>query len=91
MYYVYILESLVDGDFYKGYTDNYEKRLGEHNSGESRFTRSKMPWRLIFVESFEVKRDALIREKQLKKCNKQYLHWLIKQPSNILNNKNLDR
>ena len=87
MYYVYILESLLDGDLYKGCTDNYEKRLLEHNNGESQFTRSKSPWKLIFVQAFETKREALIREKQLKRCNKEYLRWLVKQPINILNNK----
>lgn len=91
MYYVYILESLKDGDFYKGYTEDYEQRLKEHNNGESEFTRSKTPWALIFIQALEEKREALIRERQLKKCNKEYLRWLIKQSINILNNKNLDR
>ena len=87
MYYVYILESLVDGDFYKGSTEDYIKRLNEHNNGESQFTRSKMPWKLIFARQFEAKREALIEEKRLKKCNKDYLRWLLTQPVNILNNK----
>jgi predicted GIY-YIG superfamily endonuclease len=46
-----------------------------------------MPWKLIFVIEFESKRDALIEEKRLKRSNKIYLQWLIKQPVNILNNK----
>ena len=85
MYYVYILESLVDGDFYKGSTSDYVKRVEEHNRGESKFTRSKMPWKLIFVQIFETKSEALIQEKKLKRCNKEYLRQLIKQPINILN------
>jgi len=87
MYYVYILESLIDGDFYKGSSSDYIKRLEEHNRGESKFTSSKTPWRLIFVQLCETKREALILEKKLKRCNKEYLKWLIKQPINILNNK----
>jgi putative endonuclease len=85
MYYVYMLESLADGNFYKGSTTDYLKRVQEHNRGESQFTRSKMPWRLIFVQEFETKQEALIQEKKLKKCNKIYLRWLITQPVNILN------
>jgi putative endonuclease len=85
MYYVYMLESLADGDFYKGSTNDYLKRVQEHNRGENQFTRSKMPWRLIFVQGFETKQEALIQEKKLKKCNKIYLRWLITQPVNILN------
>jgi len=69
MYYVYILESLKDGDFYKGSTEDYLKRIQEHNNGENQFTRSKMPWKLIFVQKFETKTEALIREKKLKRCN----------------------
>jgi len=91
MYYVYILESLVDGDFYKGCTENYEKRLHEHNDGRSQFTRTKMPWKLIFAQAFDTKQQALIREKQLKKCNKEYLRWLVQQPTNVLYIKSLDR
>jgi putative endonuclease len=82
MFYVYILESVVDGDFYKGFTEDYLKRLDEHNNGKSQFTRSKMPWELIFVQEFNTKREALIQEKKLKRCNKEYLKWLIKQPVN---------
>ncbi len=85
MYYVYILESLVDGDFYKDSTENYIKRLNEHNNGESQFTRSKMPWKLVFARQFVTKREAIIEEKRLKKCNKEYLRWLVAQPVNILN------
>jgi putative endonuclease len=87
MYYVYILESEVDGDFYKGSTQDYMKRLEQHNNGESEFTATKRPWKLIFVQVFETKKEALIQEKKLKRCNKEYLRWLITRPVNILNNK----
>ena len=90
MHYVYILESLIDGDFYKGSTIDYLERLKQHNQGENQFTRSKMPWKLVFVQEFETKRNALIQEKKLKRCNKKYLRWVISQPLNILNKK-LDR
>jgi putative endonuclease len=85
MFYVYILESTVDGDFYKGSTENYLKRLNEHNEGKSEFTRTKMPWKLIFVQEFNSKREALIQERKLKRTNKEYLRRLIIQPLNILN------
>jgi putative endonuclease len=87
MYFVYILESLVDGDFYKGSCSDYLKRLAEHNNGESKFTSSKMPWKLIFVMAFETKRRALIEEKRIKRCNKKYLKWFINSEANIFNKK----
>jgi putative endonuclease len=85
MYYVYIIERLQSGIFYKGSTSDFNKRLAEHNEGINEYTRSKGPWRLIFVQEFETKREALIQERKLKKCNKIYLRWLITQPVNILN------
>jgi putative endonuclease len=87
MYYVYIIESVSSGIFYKGSTENYEKRLEEHNAGWNQFTRGKGPWKLIFVQEFDDKRDALIQEKKLKRCNKEYLRWLIEEPKNILRKK----
>ncbi len=90
MYYVYILESEVNGDFYKGVTGDYQKRLERHNNGESVFTRALRPWKLIFVQEFSTKSEALIQEKKLKRNNKEYLRWLISQPVNILLN-SLDR
>lgn len=86
MYYVYIIESLRDGDWYKGFTEDYEKRLIQHNNGESAFTSTKRPWKLIFVQAFTSKQLALQQEKKLKHCNKKYLQWLIHQPLNLLLN-----
>lgn len=91
MYYVYILESLSNGDFYKGSTENYVERLKQHNLGESQYTRSLGPWKLIFVQAFETKTEALKREKRLKRYNKVYLQWLIDQPCNLIDELKLDR
>jgi hypothetical protein len=45
-YYVYIIESLVDGTFYKGYTLDFNERLKQHNEGWSHYTSRKIPWKL---------------------------------------------
>ena len=87
MYYVYIIESMQSGIFYKGSTSDYNKRLIEHNNGINDYTKGKGPWKLVFVQKFDTKSEALVREKKLKRCNKEYLRWLILQPINILNNK----
>ncbi len=57
---VYILQSETLGVYYKGYTQNLEKRLWEHNNGLSRFTKGKGPWKLVFSKAFDKKREALI-------------------------------
>jgi len=84
MYYAYIIESSATGIFYKGSTADYERRLKEHEEGLNTYTKGKGPWKLIFVQVFETKPEALIQEKKLKRCNKEYLRWLLTQPQNIL-------
>ena len=79
MFFVYIIRSLNSGILYKGYSTQPEKRLEEHNSGRSRYTSDKGPWELVYLERFETKRDALIREKQIKRYNPVYLNKLIEE------------
>jgi putative endonuclease len=83
-WFVYMIKSEVDGTIYKGVSENFIKRLNEHNLGLTQFTSSKKPWSLIYVEKMNSKRDALIREKKLKRQNRKYLTWLIDQPNNLL-------
>ena len=81
-YFVYILESQQDGSFYIGYTSDLTKRIVYHNSGRSTYTRKKQPWKLIYFEKFTEKRDAIIRERQIKSWkSKQAVLKLIKQNS----------
>jgi len=87
MYYVYIIESRQSGIFYKGSTSDYKRRLVEHNSNINDYTKGKGPWKFVFVQVFETKSEALVKEKKLKRCNKDYLRWLLQQPVNILNKK----
>ena len=67
MFYVYVLKSNDCKRIYIGFSSNIEKRLAEHNSGKTKSTKPYSPWHLIYVESFELKVDALKRERQMKK------------------------
>jgi putative endonuclease len=62
-FFVYIIKSLADQSYYKGFTETPIIRLERHNNGESRYTKNKLPWDLVYLECFEQKKDALIREK----------------------------
>ena len=84
-HYVYIIQSERSGVFYKGYSSYPEHRLHEHNDGRSRYTAGKGPWKLVYLELMKDKTSALKREKQLKRSNSEYIRWLIKQPSNLVN------
>jgi putative endonuclease len=66
MYYVYILLSLKDGQFYTGYSTNLKQRLEYHQKGWVKSTKSRRPLTLIFYEAYISKEDALRREKYLK-------------------------
>ena len=82
-YYVYIIKSDLDGSFYKGYTEDPVLRLQRHNNKESIYTSSKVPWKLVYVEEMHSKREALIREKNLKKADHSRIYALIDHPKNI--------
>lgn len=66
MYYVYVLESELNNSFYKGCTDNLERRLIEHNSGKEKSTKRYMPWKLIWYTAKNSRSEALVLEKKLK-------------------------
>ncbi len=83
-YYVYIIQSQIDATFYKGSSDNPLRRLQEHNNGLSKYTSTKLPWKLIYVEELSTKREMLIREKKLKRGNAEYFQKLIQGDKNII-------
>jgi putative endonuclease len=70
-YYVYILEC-SDKTLYTGCTHNIEKRIKEHNNGKNgaRYTRSRRPVKLVYVENCPTLSDALKGEAQIKKLSK---------------------
>ena len=65
-YYVYVLESLKDGDRYIGFTNNLKRRLIEHNKGLSFSTEFRRPFKLIYFEGCVNINDAKRREGYLK-------------------------
>ena len=50
MFYVYVLESLKNGELYTGYTSDLRKRVQEHNYGLNPSTKRYVPWKLIYYE-----------------------------------------
>lgn len=65
-FYVYILRSKKDDKLYIGYTNNLERRMKEHNSGENPATRHRRPLELIYYEAYKSHNDAKHRETMLK-------------------------
>jgi putative endonuclease len=67
MFYVYFLSSESTKWIYIGYTEDLNKRLIQHNSGQSRATKYRRPWKLVYYEAYLNEYDAKEREWQLKK------------------------
>ncbi|BCX15648.1 MAG: hypothetical protein KatS3mg097_540 [Candidatus Parcubacteria bacterium] len=66
-YYVYVLRSLKTGKHYIGISKNPEKRLKEHNKGDSKFTKGHRPWVLVYKEFVGNRLKARVKEKELKR------------------------
>jgi len=70
VFYVYILKCRND-IFYTGYTNNIERRLSEHNRGTaSKFTRSRLPVTLAYVEKVNKRTLAMKRELSIKQLSR---------------------
>ncbi|HEX9609099.1 MAG TPA: GIY-YIG nuclease family protein [Candidatus Paceibacterota bacterium] len=78
-YVVYIVEC-NDGTYYTGYTNNIQKRLEEHNSGNgARYTSGRYPVLLMYSETCDSQGAALRREWEIKKLSRRKKEMLIKK------------
>ncbi|WP_424964436.1 GIY-YIG nuclease family protein [Ekhidna sp.] len=66
MFYAYILESIKTKSHYKGHTKDLDERIKQHNAGQTKSTKHRIPWKLIYFESFDTKEEAILREKYFK-------------------------
>jgi putative endonuclease len=51
---------------YTGSCEALDKRLAQHNAGQSKSTRHGIPWTLVFNETFATRAEAVRRERYLK-------------------------
>jgi putative endonuclease len=78
-YYIYILQSEKDNQFYTGYTSNLKERLKMHNEGKVTSTKKRIPLKLVYFEGCINQQDATHREKYLKTSwGKRYLKTRLK-------------
>lgn len=61
-FYVYVLRSEKDHEFYIGSTNNLERRISEHQNGKNISTAKRLPVELIYFEGHRSKEDAMRRE-----------------------------
>ncbi len=78
-YYIYVLRSLRDNNYYVGYTTDINKRIEEHNNGKVTSKRNRIPLLLLYWEGCLNQRDATARERYLKTAwGKRYIKNRIK-------------
>jgi putative endonuclease len=64
--YCYILEC-ADGTYYTGWSTNPERRMDQHNKGKgARYTKTRRPVKLVYIEPQPDKVSALKRERAIK-------------------------
>jgi putative endonuclease len=77
--YCYILFSRKLNKYYVGSTPDMERRLDDHNRGKEKFTRTGVPWELVYTETFEDLTIARRRELEIKKKkSRKYIESLIR-------------
>ena len=68
MCYFYILHSTTLDRYYVGYTaSTLEQRLHWHLSNHKGFTGKAKDWKIAYHESFDTKKEAYAREREVKK------------------------
>ena len=78
-HYAYMLRC-KDNTIYSGYAVDPYKREEVHNSGKgAKYTRARLPVKLVYFEEFSDKREALRREIELKKYSRIQKEELIKK------------
>ena len=77
MNYVYLLRC-ADGSLYCGWTTDPTARLKAHNAGRgAKYTRSRLPVKLVYTEAFETRQEALSREWHIKRLSHREKELLI--------------
>jgi predicted GIY-YIG superfamily endonuclease len=69
--YVYIL-LCNDSTLYTGWTNDPESRVCAHNAGSgAKYTKMRLPVKLVYLENLDTKTEALKRELEIKKLSRR--------------------
>jgi putative endonuclease len=77
--YCYILEC-SDGTYYTGWTTDPERRVAQHNKGiGAKYTSTRRPVKLVYLESRANRTEAMKRELAIKKMKRMQKSKLIEE------------
>jgi putative endonuclease len=69
-FYCYIVEC-ADGTYYTGWTVDPDRRVAVHNRGRgARYTRTRCPVQLVYVEELPDQKSAMKREMAIKRMGR---------------------
>ena len=75
--YCYILKC-ADGTFYTGWTIDPERRVSQHNKGiGAKYTSTRRPVELVYLETHPNRREAMKRELAIKKMKREQKRKLV--------------
>lgn len=78
MSHYFYLARCKDNSLYAGTCINVQEREAKHNEGKgAKYTRSRLPIRIIYSEEFETLSEARKREAEVKKWSKSKKEQLI--------------
>lgn len=88
-HFVYMLRC-KDKSLYTGYTIDLSERLKLHNEGKgAKYTRSRRPCQMVYIERFKTKSEALQREYAIKQLPRDKKVELIQnQLRDVMNHAN---
>lgn len=79
MNYTYIVEC-KDKTFYTGWTNHLQNRIKAHNDGKgAKYTKSRLPVKLVYYEVYETKQEAMRREYEIKQLTRKQKKKLIEK------------
>lgn len=75
--YCYIVEC-ADGTYYTGWTVDPQRRVAMHNKGRgARYTRVRLPVKLVYLEEQPDRITAMKRERAIKKMTREKKRGLV--------------
>ena len=72
MGYFYIIQSKKDNSLYSGSTEDLKNRFERHNAGYCKYTKHKIPWKLVYFEAYTTLEKARYREWKVKHSAYEY-------------------
>jgi len=79
--YIYLMTNVARTVVYIGVTSDLNKRVWQHKNHyfPNSFTSKYAVTILVYFEEWPSLRDAIFREKEIKKWRREKKHWLIEQ------------